>query len=226
MTSSPVKYLRGIADAAPNGSPFDAAAPYYRWSTTSLTRAQLSAIFRKDARTNVGDLDAAGPDASRRLGPAVPGDAVRDAGDEDRLGRRVRLGLQRRAAGGWLADAQQPVRRGAGPLARRPVRAPAAGTGRRRRGAPGPPRSRSRRRTASAAAWWRRTGWRPGTRGPAGREQQDQRRLQAVDDARHSPSVGISTRTTSAAARAARRRRRARCCRARPRTSRGRTARR
>ena len=56
VTSSPVKYLRGIADRGANGVAFDAAAPYYHWSTTSLTRAQLSAIFRKDARTNVGDV--------------------------------------------------------------------------------------------------------------------------------------------------------------------------
>ena len=56
VTSSPVKYLRGIADRAANGTAFDAAAPYYHWSTSSLTRAQLSAIFRKDARTNVGDV--------------------------------------------------------------------------------------------------------------------------------------------------------------------------
>ena len=56
VTSSPVKYLRGIADRAANGTAFDAAAPYYHWSTTSLTRAQLSAVFRKDPRTNVGDV--------------------------------------------------------------------------------------------------------------------------------------------------------------------------
>ena len=53
---SPVKYLRGIADRAANGTAFDAAAPYYHWSTTSLTRAQVSAVFRKDPRTNVGDV--------------------------------------------------------------------------------------------------------------------------------------------------------------------------
>jgi peptidoglycan hydrolase-like amidase len=56
VTSSPVKYLRGIADRGANGVAYDAASPYYHWSTTSLTRAQLSAIFRKDARTNVGDI--------------------------------------------------------------------------------------------------------------------------------------------------------------------------
>ena len=56
VTSSPVRYLRGIADRGPNGVAFDAAAPYYHWSTTSLSRAQLSAILRKDKRTNVGDV--------------------------------------------------------------------------------------------------------------------------------------------------------------------------
>jgi stage II sporulation protein D len=53
---TPVSYLRGISDRAPDGAAWDAAAPYYSWSTSSLTRAQLSAIFKADSRTNVGDL--------------------------------------------------------------------------------------------------------------------------------------------------------------------------
>ncbi len=51
-----VGYLRGIADRAADGVPYDAAAPYYRWSTSSLTRAQLSAMLARDSRTKVGDV--------------------------------------------------------------------------------------------------------------------------------------------------------------------------
>jgi len=54
--SSRVSYLRGIDDRAPDGRAWDADAPYYAWSTSSLTRAQLSAMFRADARTRVGDV--------------------------------------------------------------------------------------------------------------------------------------------------------------------------
>ena len=54
--SSRVSYLRGIADRAADGRAWDADAPYYAWSTSSLTRAQLSAMLRPDARTSVGDV--------------------------------------------------------------------------------------------------------------------------------------------------------------------------
>lgn len=56
VTSGPVKYLRGIADRPASGTAYDATAPYYSWKTTTLTRAQLSAMLRADSRTNVGDL--------------------------------------------------------------------------------------------------------------------------------------------------------------------------
>jgi stage II sporulation protein D len=49
-------YLRGIIDRSPAGVPYDAAAPRYSWTTSSLTTVQLSAMFKADARTNVGDL--------------------------------------------------------------------------------------------------------------------------------------------------------------------------
>jgi SpoIID/LytB domain protein len=53
-----IAYLRGLADrpALASAPPYDAASPYYRWSTSVLTRAQLSAMFAKDPRTAVGDL--------------------------------------------------------------------------------------------------------------------------------------------------------------------------
>jgi stage II sporulation protein D len=52
-----VAYLRGIVDRSPtSGVPYDADAPHYRWSTTSLSRETLGAMFAKDARTDVGDL--------------------------------------------------------------------------------------------------------------------------------------------------------------------------
>ncbi len=54
----PVAYLRGASDRAPDGTPFDARAPYATWVTRTYTRAQLSAWFSADPRTNVGDLIA------------------------------------------------------------------------------------------------------------------------------------------------------------------------
>ena len=56
VTASPVAYLRGFADRDAGGKAFDAASPYATWQTATLTRAQLSSILRKDARTNVGDV--------------------------------------------------------------------------------------------------------------------------------------------------------------------------
>jgi SpoIID/LytB domain protein len=56
VTASPVTYLRGFADRDADGRAYDADAPLYRWSTASLTRAQLTSIFKRDSRTSVGDL--------------------------------------------------------------------------------------------------------------------------------------------------------------------------
>jgi SpoIID/LytB domain protein len=56
VTSSPVAYLRGILDVSPDGTAYDADAPYFAWATSTLTRAQLSAMFAQDSRTKVGDL--------------------------------------------------------------------------------------------------------------------------------------------------------------------------
>ena len=58
ITASPVSYLRGSMDRAADSSAYDASAPYATWSTRSYTRAQLSAIFAKDSRTNVGTITA------------------------------------------------------------------------------------------------------------------------------------------------------------------------
>lgn len=54
----PVGYLRGSSDRAPDGTPFDSRAPYATWTSRTYTRAQLSAWFGADPRTNVGDLVA------------------------------------------------------------------------------------------------------------------------------------------------------------------------
>lgn len=58
VVAGPVSYLRGSADRAPSGQAFDSAAPYATWQTKTYTRVALSAIFAKDARTNVGTLTA------------------------------------------------------------------------------------------------------------------------------------------------------------------------
>jgi stage II sporulation protein D len=64
IVSSPVAYLRGSPDRAPDGTAYDAGAPLATWRTASYTRTELGAIFAKDARTNVGSLSRL--DLSRR----------------------------------------------------------------------------------------------------------------------------------------------------------------
>ena len=69
-TARPVSYLRGAPDRRLDGSPYDSSAPYAAWSTRSYTRAQLSAWFAADPRTNVGELlalDLANRGVSGRL---------------------------------------------------------------------------------------------------------------------------------------------------------------
>jgi stage II sporulation protein D len=51
-----VSYLRGSSDRAPDGTAYDATAPYATWATGTYARTQLSAWFAGDSRTNVGDL--------------------------------------------------------------------------------------------------------------------------------------------------------------------------
>jgi peptidoglycan hydrolase-like amidase len=58
IVSSPVSYLRGSADRAPNGSSYDVASPYDTWQTATYSLAQIQAIFAADTRTNVGTLVA------------------------------------------------------------------------------------------------------------------------------------------------------------------------
>ena len=56
VTAGKVGYLRGVDDRSPSGRAWDSAAPYYAWSTSSLTRSRLSAMLRTDSRTNVGSV--------------------------------------------------------------------------------------------------------------------------------------------------------------------------
>jgi SpoIID/LytB domain protein len=55
---SPVSYLRGSSDRAPDGSPYDGDSPFATWQTMSYTRTQLSSWFAADPRTDVGALTA------------------------------------------------------------------------------------------------------------------------------------------------------------------------
>lgn len=55
---SPVSYLRGSSDRAPNGTPYDSSSPWIAWQTKTYTVAQLSAWFGSDPRTSVGTLTA------------------------------------------------------------------------------------------------------------------------------------------------------------------------
>lgn len=52
----PLPYLRGSSDRDPAGIPYDAGAPSATWQTRSYTSDELSAIFARDSRTNVGTL--------------------------------------------------------------------------------------------------------------------------------------------------------------------------
>lgn len=58
IVAGPVSYLRGGRDRRPDGSAYDAAAPYATWVTASYSRSALSAIFAGDSRTDVGALTA------------------------------------------------------------------------------------------------------------------------------------------------------------------------
>ncbi len=53
-----VAYLRGSSDRDPDGVPYDAAAPYATWRTTTYPLTALSAMFAADSRTDVGTLSA------------------------------------------------------------------------------------------------------------------------------------------------------------------------
>jgi len=64
IVAGPVSYLRGSSDRAADGTSYDKGSPYATWKTATYTRAQMSAFFATDARTNVGTLS--GLDLSRR----------------------------------------------------------------------------------------------------------------------------------------------------------------
>jgi len=70
LSSTPLAYLRGRDDRAPDGVAYDALAPGFSWSTAKLTHAQLDAILAADTRTAVGGvkrLDLTHRGASGRL---------------------------------------------------------------------------------------------------------------------------------------------------------------
>jgi stage II sporulation protein D len=58
IIGSPLSYLRGSSDLAPDGSAYDKASPYATWSTKTYSVAALSAMLATDARTDVGTLSA------------------------------------------------------------------------------------------------------------------------------------------------------------------------
>ncbi len=58
ITSTPVPYLQGSPDRAPDGTSYDAASTYATWHTATYTLAQVQAFFAADARTNVGNVVA------------------------------------------------------------------------------------------------------------------------------------------------------------------------
>jgi len=64
VVGTPVPYLRGGPDRAPDGTPYDALSRDYAWQSAAYTPSQLAAILARDPRTAVGDLLAL--DLSRR----------------------------------------------------------------------------------------------------------------------------------------------------------------
>jgi stage II sporulation protein D len=58
VTGTPLPYLRGSSDRAPDGSAYDKASPYATWHTATYSAAKLGAMFALDSRTNVGTLKA------------------------------------------------------------------------------------------------------------------------------------------------------------------------
>jgi stage II sporulation protein D len=56
QVSTPVSYLRGSSDRAPDGASYDAASPHAIWQTAGYSLEQLSAVFAADPRTDVGSL--------------------------------------------------------------------------------------------------------------------------------------------------------------------------
>ena len=54
IVAAPVSYLRGSSDRAPDGTAYDAAAPFATWKTAAYTPAELDAIFNADPRTAAG----------------------------------------------------------------------------------------------------------------------------------------------------------------------------
>jgi stage II sporulation protein D len=52
----PLSYLRGSSDRAPDGTSYDATAPYATWKSKTYTIGDLSAVLAADPRTNVGTL--------------------------------------------------------------------------------------------------------------------------------------------------------------------------
>lgn len=54
IVSTPLPYLRGSPDRAPDGTAYDAAAPFATWKTATYKRDQLDAIFNADPRTAAG----------------------------------------------------------------------------------------------------------------------------------------------------------------------------
>jgi stage II sporulation protein D len=51
-----VAYLRGIQDKDANGVPYDISSASYSWSSAQFSMSQLSSIYKKDSRTNVGTI--------------------------------------------------------------------------------------------------------------------------------------------------------------------------
>ena len=115
IVSTPVSYLRGSMDRQPDGSAYDAGAPYATWQTGDvLARRDRRDLQRRRAHGRRLADEAGSVPAGRRAGD--PRDADRVARNEDRLRGRVPLGVQREPAGRRSRDAEHARRHPTDPL--------------------------------------------------------------------------------------------------------------
>ena len=86
--AGPVSYLRGSLDRRADGTAFDSGSPYATWKTATYTRAQLSAWFGRDSRTNVGSITALDLGDRGVSGRLISVTLIGSGRDEDRVRRR------------------------------------------------------------------------------------------------------------------------------------------
>ena len=94
--AGPVSYLRGSRDRRRDGTAYDSASPYADVVDDDLHAGRAVGHLRRRQPHRRRLADRAGPSGQGRVGPTHQGRADRVGGVEDRVGRRLPLGVQRR----------------------------------------------------------------------------------------------------------------------------------